>query len=66
MNLLGITAVKCARELCERVWGRLAEDLDMEKLDTMTQIISLKDVPQASNDILAGKVRGRIVVDLNL
>ncbi|MDE0041205.1 MAG: oxidoreductase [Candidatus Poribacteria bacterium] len=66
VNLLGITAVKCERELCERVWGRLAKDLDMEKLDTMTQVISLNDVPQASTEILAGKVRGRIVVDLNL
>lgn len=66
VNLLGITAVKCERELCERVWGRLAKDLDMEKLDTITQIISLKEIPQASKDILAGKVRGRIVVDLNL
>ena len=66
VNLLGITAVKCDRKLCERVWGKLAKDLDMEKLDSMTQVISLKDVPQASKDILAGKVRGRIVVDLNL
>ncbi len=66
VNLLGITAVECERELCERVWRRLAKDLDMEKLDTMTQLISLKDIPQASKDILAGKVRGRIVVDLNL
>lgn len=66
VNLLGITAVKCERELCERVWGRLAMDLDMEKLDTMTQVISLKDILQASKNILAGKVRGRIVVDLNL
>jgi acrylyl-CoA reductase (NADPH) len=66
VNLLGITAVKCERELCERVWGRLAKDLDMDKLDTMTQTISLRDVPQASTDIIAGKVRGRIVVDLNI
>ena len=66
VNLLGITAVKCGRELRERVWGRLANDLDMEKLDTMTRTVSLAEVPQASNDILAGRVRGRIVVDLNL
>ena len=66
VNLLGITAAKCERELCERVWRSLADELDMEKLDTMTQIISLGDVPQASNEILAGKIRGRVVVDLNL
>ena len=66
VNLLGITAVKCEPDLCERVWGRLAKDLDMEKLETMTQVISLHDVPQASKDILAGQVRGRIVVDLNV
>ena len=66
VNLLGITAVKRRRELCERVWRRLAKELDMAKLDTMTRTISLAEVPQASNDILAGRVRGRIVVDLNL
>lgn len=66
VNLLGITAVKCDRELCERVWRRLATDLDMEKLDTMTQVISLHDILRASEEILAGQVRGRIVVDLNL
>jgi acrylyl-CoA reductase (NADPH) len=66
VNLLGINSVKCSRELRTRVWKRLAVDLNLEKLEEMTQVISLTDVPNASNEILAGKVRGRIVVNLNL
>ena len=66
VNLLGIDSVKCPRPLRERAWKRLVVDLDLDKLEKMTRVIPLKDVPSASNEILAGKVRGRVVVDLNL
>jgi acrylyl-CoA reductase (NADPH) len=56
----------CPRVLREHAWNRLSEDLELEKLDSLTQVISLKEIPNAAEDILSGKVLGRIVVDLNL
>ena len=46
-------------------WQRLATDLDMQKLALITQEITLAEALTAAPDILAGKVRGRIVVDCN-
>ena len=47
-----------------QAWERLAQDLDPKLLASMTRMISLKDVTQAAEDILAGKVRGRLVVEI--
>jgi len=45
-------------------WGRLARDLDHKKLSEMTHTIPFARVMQAGADILAGKVRGRVVVEI--
>jgi acrylyl-CoA reductase (NADPH) len=66
VTLLGIDSVMCPRTLRERAWKRLAAELDLAKLQKMTRVVALKEVPRVSEDILAGKVRGRVVVDLNL
>ena len=42
-----------------------AKDLDIQKLDAMTQEIQLSDVIAKAPEILAGHVRGRLVVDVN-
>lgn len=62
--LLGVDSVGCPRPLREEVWTRLAKDLDLAKLGSMTRVIGFDDLPQAGKDILAGQVRGRIVVDM--
>ena len=41
-----------------------AEDLDAGKLESMTTVVALGDVVGVANDILAGRVRGRVVVDV--
>jgi acrylyl-CoA reductase (NADPH) len=64
VNLLGIDSVMCPRPLREKAWERLAEDLDREKLQTLYTVISLRDVPDMSEQLLLGKVRGRVVVGL--
>jgi acrylyl-CoA reductase (NADPH) len=46
-------------------WRRLAVDLDPVKLDRMTKEISLPQAFEAAREIVAGKVRGRIVVNVN-
>ncbi len=46
-------------------WKRLAADLDRSKLDAITKTIRLSEVIASAPEILAGKVRGRLVVDVN-
>jgi acrylyl-CoA reductase (NADPH) len=55
----------CPRPLRERAWARLATDLDLAKLEKMSRVVPLQDVPRLAEEILAGKVRGRTVVDVN-
>ena len=45
-------------------WSRLAHDLDMVKLKELTSHAKLDDVPALAADIIAGKIRGRVVIDL--
>lgn len=65
VNLLGIDSVSSPRPERETAWNRLAKELDPKALDSITSLISLEDLPGKAGDILAGKVRGRLVVDVN-
>jgi len=65
VTLYGINSVTTPRERRELAWARLAKDLDTKKLDTMTQEISLGQAIKVAPEILAGKVRGRLVVNVN-
>jgi acrylyl-CoA reductase (NADPH) len=62
--LLGIDSVMCPIELRKVAWTRLASDLDSTKLVEITHEIGLDQVVAAGADILAGRVRGRIVVKI--
>ena len=64
VSLLGIESVYAPRERRLLAWQRLARDLDREKLRLMMHTIALADVFAAAEDILAGRVRGRLVVDV--
>jgi acrylyl-CoA reductase (NADPH) len=64
VNLLGIDSVMCPKEKRITAWQRIARDLPMEKLDGMVSEAKLADLPQLGKDILAGQVRGRVVVDV--
>jgi acrylyl-CoA reductase (NADPH) len=65
VTLAGIDSVMAPRALREQAWSRLARDLDSSKLDAMTREIALAAAIPAADEILAGKVRGRLVVDVN-
>ena len=65
VTLYGINSVSTPRPKREAVWQRLATDLSLEKLDAMTQEISLSRAISIAPEILAGQVRGRLVVDVN-
>jgi acrylyl-CoA reductase (NADPH) len=62
--LLGIESVLCPIELRKVAWSRLASDLDRTKLAEITHEIGLDQVIDAGAKILAGQVRGRIVVKI--
>ncbi|MCK1719238.1 MDR family oxidoreductase [Bradyrhizobium sp. 141] len=62
--LLGIDSVMCPIEPRKAAWQRLASDLDRTKLSEITQEIPIDEVPQWGAKILAGQVRGRIVVKI--
>ncbi len=65
VNLLGIDSVMQPYDNRLRAWKRLASDLPMDKLESMVQPATLKDLPQLGKDILDGQVKGRVVVDVN-
>lgn len=62
--LLGIDSVMCPIEPRKAAWQRLASDLDRTKLAEITHEISLDQVSEWGAKILAGQVRGRIVVKI--
>jgi acrylyl-CoA reductase (NADPH) len=64
ISLLGIDSVQMPRPRRVQAWNRLARDLDVKALAAMTRTIPLSGVRQAAEDILAGKVRGRLVVEI--
>ena len=65
VNLLGIDSVMQPYDNRLRAWARIARDLPMDKLDAMIRPATLADLPQLGADILAGQVKGRVVVDVN-
>jgi acrylyl-CoA reductase (NADPH) len=64
VSLIGIDSVMRPKQDRERAWERLAKDLDRGKLADMTKEIGLGDVTDAAREIIAGRVRGRIVVKI--
>jgi acrylyl-CoA reductase (NADPH) len=65
ITLYGIDSVMAPKVLREQAWARLAQDLDRAQLDSLVREIPLAGAIDAGADILAGKVRGRLVVNVN-
>jgi acrylyl-CoA reductase (NADPH) len=64
VSLIGIDSVMCPKRLRLEAWSRLARDLDPGRLASMTTTIPLEKVIEAGRDILEGRVRGRLVVEI--
>jgi len=64
VQLLGIDSVMAPIQKRQVAWDRLARDLDISKLESMIQEISLEQVPQYAAELMAGQVTGRIVVKI--
>ena len=65
VSLLGIDSVMAPRPPRLAAWNRLAKDLDPALLEVIATDIGLADALGVAADLLAGKVRGRVVVDVN-
>lgn len=65
VRLIGIDSVACPMERRRAAWRRLAAELAPEALDRMTRIVPLSQVIEWCDTIVAGQVRGRVVVDVN-
>ena len=65
ISVYGIDSVMLPQGPREEAWQRLATDLPMELLDETIVEATLADLPELGRNILAGQVRGRVVVDVN-
>ena len=65
VNLLGIDSVYQPVAPRRAAWHRLARDLDLGVLEEMIVAAGLQDLPRLADDILQGRVQGRVVVDPN-
>jgi acrylyl-CoA reductase (NADPH) len=64
VRLIGVNSVTTPLPRRIEAWDRLVKDLDLVKLQALTTHVKLEDVPNVAAAIVAGKVRGRVVVDL--
>ena len=66
VKLVGIDSVMQPYEQRIKAWNRIVTDLPHAMLGDITHVHPLSDAIGLADDILAGKVRGRAVIDLNL
>lgn len=62
--LLGVDSVMAPAARRANAWARLARDLDRDTLAAMTRVEPMSRLPELAQEILAGQVRGRIVIDV--
>ena len=65
MTLAGVDSVMRPRADRIRAWSRLATDLDLDKLGCIGHAIGLSEAIPMAKELLEGRVRGRVVVDVN-
>lgn len=64
VSLLGIDSVMAPKAVRMEAWRRIGTDLDLEKLASLSTTIGFDDIIGTARDIVEGKVRGRVVVDM--
>jgi acrylyl-CoA reductase (NADPH) len=65
VRLLGIDSVMAPKGPRMAAWARLARDLDPALLDVIATEVNLEEALTAAADLIDGKVRGRVIVDVN-
>lgn len=65
VTLAGINSVTQPQDRRDLAWSRLSSDLDLDLLDSMTTVEPFDRLPALADEIIAGHVRGRVVIDVN-
>ena len=65
VRLQGVDSVMCPNERRQLAWKRLAQDLPATALTDINKVVSLDEIKQVAEDMMAGNVQGRTVVDVN-
>ncbi len=65
VTLAGVDSVMCPKETRLEAWRRLEQDLDLSKLGRISDEIGLSEVIETADELLAGRIRGRRIVDLS-
>lgn len=65
VSLLGVSSLKPSKPLRNQAWQRLAEDVDRQALGKMSRTEPLSNIFELAEEITNGKVRGRILIDVN-
>lgn len=65
VKLVGIDSVMAPRPVREAAWARLAKDMDTVKLAALVRDVGLSEAIHTADELMAGKLRGRVVVDVN-
>ncbi len=65
VTLAGVNSVTQPAGRRDLAWSRLAHDLDLGLLDSMTTVEPFRRLPELAEDIIAGRIRGRVVIDVN-
>lgn len=66
VSLRGVDSVSCPQERRTLAWERLTAELPESAYDTLGCAIALEEVPQAAQDIIAGRIQGRMLVNMAL
>lgn len=64
VTLAGIDSVMCPKPRRIAAWQRLARDLDRDRLDALAETRPLEDVIALAPEVLAGRIRGRVVLEV--
>ncbi|HEX4034541.1 MAG TPA: MDR family oxidoreductase [Solirubrobacteraceae bacterium] len=63
VSLLGVDSVQCPIDDRRAAWARLERDLPLKTLRELSRVEPLARVPGLAADLLAGRLRGRVVID---
>src|SRR4029079_18496424 len=64
VSLLGVSSIRTAKPKRIDAWARLAHDADLAKLSSLSRTEPLASIFGLSDEVLAGRVRGRVVIDV--
>jgi acrylyl-CoA reductase (NADPH) len=65
VTLRGIDSVMASQARRQRAWNRLAELVDKSQLASIYSVEAMSEVPRLAHEIIDGKIRGRVVIDVN-